>query len=186
MRRGGGRRDQIGAWPGRPPHLISAIGDPGADAVRPCFEAVVPSTALWRNAIAARLARELGDQRRHAGQLGEEGRQQLRPAICVWAPHTHIEAAGLLSIVRHSGLEQMPVKPLRIRQRFLRTRGTFDYGSASSVPCPTNATSPPTFTVSPRFAVPSRRTRNVLGWPVNWPWFRMKVSPPRTSPWRRR
>ena len=22
--------------------------------------------------------------------------------------------------------------------------------------------------------------------PVNWPWFRMKVSPPRTSPWRRR
>ena len=64
--------------------------------------------------------------------------------------------------------------------------GTFDYGSASSVPCPTNATSPPTFTVSTRFAVPSGRTRNLLGRPVNWPWFRMKVSPPRTSPWRRR
>ena len=56
-----GLRDQAGAWLGRPPHLIPAVGDPGtlaamtAPDAKPGFEAIVPPTSLWRNELAARL-----------------------------------------------------------------------------------------------------------------------------------
>ena len=96
--------------------------------------------------------------------------------------HPDIEAAGLSPIVRHSGLEEMADKSPPHSPMNPGHPGIFDHGRASKMPCPTNATSPPTFTVSTRSAVPSGSTRNLLGRPVNWPWFRMKVSPPRTSP----
>jgi dienelactone hydrolase len=61
-----GLRDQVGAWRGRPPHLMAAVGDPGTFAVmtapdaKPGFEALVGPTSLWRNEFAARLMLTLG------------------------------------------------------------------------------------------------------------------------------
>jgi len=70
-------RDRIGAWLGRPPHLIPAVGDPGTFAVmtapdaKPGFEALVGPGSLWRNAIAARVVLPLTLYRpvRAAGRL---------------------------------------------------------------------------------------------------------------------
>ena len=42
-----------------------------------------------------------------------------------------------------------------------------DHGRASIMPCPTKETSPPTFTVLTRFALPSGSTCKLLGRPVN-------------------
>ena len=56
-----GLRDQVGAWRGRPPRLVPAIGDPGtlaaitAPGAKPHFEALVPPESLWRNEFTARL-----------------------------------------------------------------------------------------------------------------------------------
>jgi uncharacterized protein len=61
-----GLRDQLGAWLGRPPHLMAAVGDPGTFAVmtapdaKPGFESLVDPTSLWRNEIAARLMLRIG------------------------------------------------------------------------------------------------------------------------------
>jgi len=60
-----GLRDQIGAWLGRPPYLIPAVGDPGtfaamtAPEAKPGFEAIVPPDSLWRNEVSARVALRL-------------------------------------------------------------------------------------------------------------------------------
>jgi dienelactone hydrolase len=60
-----GLRDQIGAWLGRPPYLIPAIGDPGtfaamtAPEAKPGFEALIPPNSLWRNEVSARIALRL-------------------------------------------------------------------------------------------------------------------------------
>ncbi len=54
-------RDQVGAWRGRPPHTLPAVGDPGTVAAmtspdaKPGFEAMVGPNSLWRNEFAARL-----------------------------------------------------------------------------------------------------------------------------------
>lgn len=61
-----GLRDQIGAWRGRPPHMMAAVGDPGAVAAmtspdaKPGFEAIVEPNSLWRNEFSARVALRLG------------------------------------------------------------------------------------------------------------------------------
>lgn len=60
-----GLTDQIGAWRGRAPRLIPAVGDPGTFAVmtapdaKPGFEAVLGPKSLWRNECAARLMMSL-------------------------------------------------------------------------------------------------------------------------------
>lgn len=54
-------RDQAGAWLGRPPVLVPAVGEPGAFAAmtapeaKPGFDAIVPSHSKWRNEFAARM-----------------------------------------------------------------------------------------------------------------------------------
>jgi len=56
-----GLRDQVGAWRGRPPRLVPAVGDPGtlaaitAPGAKPGIEALRPPESLWRNEVAARL-----------------------------------------------------------------------------------------------------------------------------------
>ncbi len=56
-----GLRDQIGAWRGRPPRLLPAVGDSGTVAAmtspgaRSGFQAIVGPNSLWRNEFAARL-----------------------------------------------------------------------------------------------------------------------------------
>ncbi|HZE15416.1 MAG TPA: hypothetical protein VE197_06735 [Mycobacterium sp.] len=56
-----GLRDQVGAWRGRPPRLVPAVGDPGtlaaitAPDAKPGLEALRPPQSLWCNEIAARL-----------------------------------------------------------------------------------------------------------------------------------
>lgn len=53
-------RDQVGAWRGRPPLLLPAVGDPGDVAAmtspdaKPGFEAIVTPNSLWRNEFTAR------------------------------------------------------------------------------------------------------------------------------------
>ncbi|OBH90184.1 alpha/beta hydrolase [Mycobacterium sp. E2733] len=53
--------DQAGAWLGRPPVLVPAVGEPGAfgamtaPEAKPGFEALVPSDSKWRNEFAARM-----------------------------------------------------------------------------------------------------------------------------------
>ncbi|BBX70802.1 alpha/beta hydrolase [Mycolicibacterium psychrotolerans] len=64
-----GIRDQIGAWRGRPPHLMAAVGDRGELAAmtspdaRPGFEAIVGADSLWRNEFSARVGLRLGFDR---------------------------------------------------------------------------------------------------------------------------
>jgi uncharacterized protein len=59
-------RDQIGAWRGRPPHLMAAVGPPGAFAAmtspdaEPGFTAIVDQKSLWRNEFSARIGLHLG------------------------------------------------------------------------------------------------------------------------------
>jgi pimeloyl-ACP methyl ester carboxylesterase len=54
-------RDQAGAWLGRPPMLVPAVGEPGAfgamtaPEAKPGFDAIVPSGSKWRNEFAARM-----------------------------------------------------------------------------------------------------------------------------------
>ena len=56
-----GLRDQIGAWLGRPPRMLPAVGPPGTLAAmttpdaQPGFEAIVGPDSLWRNEFATRL-----------------------------------------------------------------------------------------------------------------------------------
>ena len=56
-----GLRDQLGAWLGRPPRLVPAVGAPGTFAVitapgyQSDFEAVLGPESKWRNEFAARL-----------------------------------------------------------------------------------------------------------------------------------
>jgi uncharacterized protein len=59
-------RDQLGAWLGRPPHLVPAVGDPGtfaamtAPEAKPGFAALVGPDSKWRNEFAARLMLRFG------------------------------------------------------------------------------------------------------------------------------
>ena len=61
-----GVRDQVGAWRGRPPRLMAAVGEPGAVAAmtspdaKAGFEAIVGPNSLWRNEFSARVALRLG------------------------------------------------------------------------------------------------------------------------------
>ena len=54
-------RDQAGAWLGRPPVLVPAVGEPGAFAAmtapeaKPGFDRLVPANSKWRNEFAARM-----------------------------------------------------------------------------------------------------------------------------------
>ena len=64
--RGETLRDQLGAWLGRPPHLVPAVGDPGtfaamtAPEAKPGFRALVGPDSKWRNEFAARLMLRFG------------------------------------------------------------------------------------------------------------------------------
>ncbi|MDQ6835096.1 MAG: acetylxylan esterase [Actinomycetota bacterium] len=61
-----GLRDQLGALAGRPPHYVPAVGPPDAFAVmnspdaQPGFAALTPSSTLWENRVAARVALRIG------------------------------------------------------------------------------------------------------------------------------
>lgn len=56
-----GLRDQLGAWRGRRPIMVPAVGDPGTVAAmtahdaKPGLEAILGQNSLWRNEITARL-----------------------------------------------------------------------------------------------------------------------------------
>jgi dienelactone hydrolase len=60
-----GVRDQAGAWLGRPPRLVAAVGEPGAVAAMtapealPGFNALVGPNSKWRNEFASRLMLKL-------------------------------------------------------------------------------------------------------------------------------
>ncbi|MCK9247935.1 MAG: alpha/beta fold hydrolase [Solirubrobacteraceae bacterium] len=62
---GAALRDQVGAWLGRPPHLIPAVAPPGGFAVmsapeaEPGFRAIAGEGTRWENAVAARLGLRL-------------------------------------------------------------------------------------------------------------------------------
>jgi fermentation-respiration switch protein FrsA (DUF1100 family) len=64
-----GLRDQVGAWLGRCPYTIPAVGDPGDLAAmttpdaRPGFAAMTPPRSSWRNEVAARILLHLAAQR---------------------------------------------------------------------------------------------------------------------------
>lgn len=64
-----GLRDQIGAWLGRSPYLIPAVGAPGtfaamtAPEAKPGFEALISPNSLWRNEVSARVALRLALRR---------------------------------------------------------------------------------------------------------------------------
>lgn len=61
-----GLRDQVGAWLGRPPRLVAAVGEPGtvaamtAPEAKPGFDALVGQDSKWRNEFAARLMLKFG------------------------------------------------------------------------------------------------------------------------------
>jgi pimeloyl-ACP methyl ester carboxylesterase len=61
-----GLRDQLGAWLGRSPRLVPAVGAPGAFAAmtapeaEPGFAALVGPNSKWRNEFAARLMLRFG------------------------------------------------------------------------------------------------------------------------------
>ena len=58
-------RDQLGAFAGRPPHYLAAVGAPGSLAAMtapeadPGFRAIVAPESLWRNEVAARIVLHL-------------------------------------------------------------------------------------------------------------------------------
>ncbi|AFM16901.1 X-Pro dipeptidyl-peptidase (S15 family) [Mycolicibacterium chubuense NBB4] len=62
-------RDQVGAWRGRPPLLMPAVGEPGTVAAmtspdaKPGFEAIVGENSLWRNEFSARVSLRLASYR---------------------------------------------------------------------------------------------------------------------------
>lgn len=97
-----GIRDQIGAWRGRPPRLIPAVGDPGtvaamtAPGAKPGFEAILGPDSLWRNELAARLMLSL--PRYRPGRLAARLAMPLLVCVCdndtITPPGTSIEAAG--------------------------------------------------------------------------------------------
>lgn len=61
--------DQLGALAGRSPYYIPAVGPPGSFAVmtsadaQPGFEALTPSSTLWRNRVAARIGLQIAAYR---------------------------------------------------------------------------------------------------------------------------
>jgi hypothetical protein len=64
-----GLADQLGAFAGRLPRYIPAVGEPGTFAVmssedsKSGFEAMVPPQATWENRVAARIALRVGAYR---------------------------------------------------------------------------------------------------------------------------
>ena len=96
-------RDQLGAWLGRPPRLVPAIGAPGTSAMitapgyESTFAAIRPHDSKWRNEFAARVMFTFGfflpagpqgqapedaaadhrvrPGRHHAGGAGRQGRR---------------------------------------------------------------------------------------------------------------
>lgn len=80
-----GIQDQVGAWRGRPPRLMAAVGEPGAFAAmtspdaKAGFEAIVGQKSLWRNEFSARVGLHLGLYRPGAAT----GRLAMPVLICV-------------------------------------------------------------------------------------------------------
>jgi dienelactone hydrolase len=62
-------RDQLGAFAGRPPYYIPAVGAPGSFAVmtspdaEPGFAALTPPETRWENRVAARIGLRVGTYR---------------------------------------------------------------------------------------------------------------------------
>ncbi|MBX7453293.1 alpha/beta fold hydrolase [Mycolicibacterium sp. 3033] len=81
-----GLRDQIGAWRGRPPHMMAAVGEPGTVAAmtspdaKPGFEAIVGPKSLWRNEFSARVVLHLGLYR--PGTVTARLRMPLLICVC--------------------------------------------------------------------------------------------------------
>jgi dienelactone hydrolase len=81
-----GVRDQAGAWLGRPPRLIPAVGAPGtfaamtAPEAKPGFDALVGPNSKWRNEFAARLLLTFGFYR--PGRKASRLRMPLLMCVC--------------------------------------------------------------------------------------------------------
>lgn len=95
-------RDQVGAWRGRPPRLIPAVGEPGtfaamtAPEAKPGFESVVGPDSKWRNEFAARLILRLGFYR--PGRKASRLRMPVLMCVCdkdeTTPPKPAVKAAG--------------------------------------------------------------------------------------------
>ena len=92
-----GLRDQLGAWLGRPPRLVAAVGDPGAFAAmtapeaKPGFAALVGPNSRWRNEFAARLILTFGFYR--PGLKTKRLRMPLLMCVCDNDATTPVAAA---------------------------------------------------------------------------------------------
>lgn len=79
-------RDQLGAWLGRPPRLVPALGAPGTFAVITApgyesdFAAVVSPNSKWRNEFAARLMFTFGFYR--PGRKAKYVKMPLLITVC--------------------------------------------------------------------------------------------------------
>ncbi len=64
-----GLRDQLGAWAGREPYLLDAVGPPGSLAAmstpdaEPGYRALIPADVQWNDRVAARIALRLATYR---------------------------------------------------------------------------------------------------------------------------
>ncbi|MFA7510089.1 MAG: alpha/beta hydrolase [Mycolicibacterium vanbaalenii] len=94
-------RDQVGAWRGRPPHTVAAVGSPGTVAAltspdaKPGFEAILGPNSLWRNEFAARLMFTFAFNR--PGRKAAKLRMPVLLCVCdddvVTPPGPSVEAA---------------------------------------------------------------------------------------------
>lgn len=94
-------RDQVDAWRDRPPHLLPAVGEPGAVAAmtspdaKPGFQAIVGPNSLWRNEFTARVALRLSFYR--PGRKTSRLPMPLLVCVCdsdaVTPPGTTVKAA---------------------------------------------------------------------------------------------
>ena len=79
-------RDQLGAWLGRPPRLVPALGAPGTFAVitapgyESAFAAVLSPNTKWRNEFAARLMLTFGFYR--PGRKAKHVKMPLLITVC--------------------------------------------------------------------------------------------------------
>lgn len=79
-------RDQLGAWLGRPPHMVPIFGVPGefamitAPGYEATFAAIRPADSKWRNEFAARLMFTFGFYR--PGLKAERLKMPLLIAVC--------------------------------------------------------------------------------------------------------
>jgi len=106
-----GLRDQLGAFAGRPPHMIASVGPPGSGAVmdapdaEPGFLALNPAGLEWPNEAAARITLRVGSYRpiRRVGEVSCPILFAIADQDAITPPDLAVKAARLApnSELRH-------------------------------------------------------------------------------------